>query len=94
MLMLMTQMGIRTLLTHNETDPVQFMDVLNRAVYHNVQRMEIDKSLTLALLDYPPTSNGRGAPAGQRPARRAARGAPGGCGRAGGHPRPGFPHWP
>ena len=51
-LMLMTQMGVRTLLTHNETDPVHFMDVLNRTIYDNLQRMEIDKNLTLALLDY------------------------------------------
>src|SRR6185503_13913493 len=51
-LMLMTQMGVRTLLTHDETDPVHFMDVLNRTIYDNVQRMQIDKNLTLALLDY------------------------------------------
>lgn len=51
-LMLMTQMGVRTLLTHNETNPVQFIDVLNRTIYDNVQRMEIDKNLTLTLLDY------------------------------------------
>ncbi len=58
MLMLMTQMGVRTLLTHGESNPVQFMDVLNRTLYHNVQRMGIDKSLTLALLDYHPQSAG------------------------------------
>ncbi len=52
MLMLMTQMGVRTLLTHDEADPVHFLDVLNRTIYDNVQRMEIDKNLTLALLDY------------------------------------------
>lgn len=54
MLMLMTQMGVRTLLTHDEIDPVHFLDVLNRTIYDNVQRMEIDKNLTLALLDYVP----------------------------------------
>ena len=54
MLMLMTQMGVRTLLTHDEMDPVNFMAVLNRTLYHNVQRMEIDKNLSLALLDYTP----------------------------------------
>ncbi len=52
MLMLMTQMGVRTLLTHDEADPVHFLDVLNRTIYDNVQRMQIDKNLTLALLDY------------------------------------------
>ncbi|MBX3009969.1 MAG: SpoIIE family protein phosphatase [Caldilineaceae bacterium] len=57
-LMLMTQMGVRTLLTHDESNPVQFMDVLNRTLYHNVQRMGIDKSLTLALLDYQPQPEG------------------------------------
>jgi PAS domain S-box-containing protein len=59
-LMLMTQMGVRTLLTHDESNPVQFMDVLNRTLYHNVRRMGIDKSLTLALLDYQPQPEGGG----------------------------------
>lgn len=58
MLMLMTQMGVRTLLTHDEIDPVNFMDVLNRTLYHNVQRMEIDKNLSLALLNYTPQPGG------------------------------------
>jgi PAS domain S-box-containing protein len=59
-LMLMTQMGVRTLLTHDESNPVQFLDVLNQTLYHNVQRMGIDKSLTLALLDYQPQPEGGG----------------------------------
>lgn len=54
--MLMTQMGVRTLLTNNESDPVNFLNVLNRTLYHNVQRMEIDKNLSLALLNYTPNS--------------------------------------
>jgi len=53
LLALMTQTAVRTLLTSNQTDPIQFMNVLNRTIYDNVQRMGIDKSLTLALLDYP-----------------------------------------
>ncbi len=53
-LMLMTQMGVRTLLTNNEVDPVNFLAVLNRTLYHNVQRMEIDKNLSLSLLNYTP----------------------------------------
>ena len=52
MVMLMTQMAVRTLLTSGETDPVRFLDILNRTLYGNVQRMGTDKNLTLALLDY------------------------------------------
>ena len=52
MLMLMTQMGVRALLTDEERDPNRFMSVLNRTIYNNVQRMETNKSLTLSLLDY------------------------------------------
>ncbi len=55
-LMLMTQMGVRTLLTVDESDPTRFLNTLNRTLYDNVERMGIDKSLTLMLLDYvPPT---------------------------------------
>ena len=60
-LMLMTQMGIRTLLTSDESDPIRFLSVLNRTLYDNVQRMGIDKSLTLMLLDYIPNINGSSA---------------------------------
>ena len=51
-IMLMTQMGIRTLLTSDERDPKRFLDILNRTIYDNVERMQSDTSLTLALLDY------------------------------------------
>lgn len=50
--MLMMQTAIRTLQMHNETDPVKFFDTLNRAIYSNIQRMNSNKNLTLALLDY------------------------------------------
>jgi serine phosphatase RsbU (regulator of sigma subunit)/HAMP domain-containing protein len=50
--MLMTQAIVRALLTSGETDPVRFLDTLNRTLYGNVQRMGTDKNLTLALLDY------------------------------------------
>ncbi|MDM8532892.1 SpoIIE family protein phosphatase [Anaerolineales bacterium HSG25] len=53
-LMLMTQVAVRVLLTSGETDPVRFMDILNRTLYANVQRMHSDKMLTLLLLDYEP----------------------------------------
>ena len=50
--MLMTQAMVRALLPSGETDPVRFLDTVNRALYGNVQRMGTDKNLTLALLDY------------------------------------------
>ena len=51
-LMLMTQTSVRTLQEIRELDPVRFLDVLNRTLYKNVQRMNSDKSLTLAILSY------------------------------------------
>ncbi|HAX79066.1 MAG TPA: serine/threonine protein kinase [Cyanobacteria bacterium UBA11372] len=51
-LMLMTQTAVRTLQESNQTDSVQFLDILNRTIYHNLQRINPDKNLTLALLDY------------------------------------------
>ncbi|MCP4353061.1 MAG: SpoIIE family protein phosphatase [Desulfobacterales bacterium] len=51
-LMIMAQTVIRTLLTSGEADPTRFLDILNRTIYDNVQRMQADKSLTLSLLDY------------------------------------------
>lgn len=50
--MLMVQMAVRTLLENDVTDPAIFIDVLNRAIFDNVQRMQSDKNLTLSLLDY------------------------------------------
>jgi sigma-B regulation protein RsbU (phosphoserine phosphatase) len=50
--MLMVQTAIRTLLTHNETSHVNFLTTLNQVIYDNVERMNCDKNLTLALLDY------------------------------------------
>jgi PAS domain S-box-containing protein len=51
-LMLMTQTAVRTLQESHQTDPVQFLDILNRTICRNVQRINPDKNLTLALLDY------------------------------------------
>jgi serine phosphatase RsbU (regulator of sigma subunit) len=48
----MTQTAVRTLQESNQTDPVQFLDILNRTIYSNVQRINPDKNLTLCLLDY------------------------------------------
>jgi serine phosphatase RsbU (regulator of sigma subunit) len=51
-LMLVTQTAIRTLLEHGETDPVAFVTTLNRTIYQNVQRMQVDKTLTFSLIHY------------------------------------------
>ncbi|BAY78782.1 protein-serine/threonine phosphatase [Nostoc linckia NIES-25] len=51
-LMLMTQTAVRTLQEIREVDPVRFLDTLNRTIYKNVQRMNSEKSLTLAIVNY------------------------------------------
>lgn len=51
-LMLMVQTAVRTLMESEETDPRQFLTILNRTIYKNVQRMDCDKNLTLCLVDY------------------------------------------
>jgi len=51
-LMLMVQTAVRTLKESQVTDPVKFLDILNRTIYGNIERMNSDKNLTLALLDY------------------------------------------
>ncbi|WP_445242487.1 SpoIIE family protein phosphatase [Microcoleus vaginatus] len=61
-LMLMAQTAVRTLKEIRETDPVRFLDALNRTLYKNVQRMKSEKSLTLAILNY---SEGRVSISGQ-----------------------------
>jgi serine phosphatase RsbU (regulator of sigma subunit) len=50
--MLMVQMAVRTLLENGVTNSEIFLDILNRAVFENMQRMHSDKSLALTLLDY------------------------------------------
>ncbi|MEM8611691.1 MAG: SpoIIE family protein phosphatase [Cyanobacteria bacterium P01_H01_bin.105] len=52
MLMLMTQTAVRTLKENQEHDPIQFLETLNRTIYQNVQRMDSEKNLTLAILNY------------------------------------------
>jgi len=51
-LMIMVQTAVRSLLLNNQTDPQIFMNVLNQVIYQNTQRIDSDKNLTLALLDY------------------------------------------
>lgn len=54
--MLMTQAAVRTLLTSEEHDPTRFLSILNRMIYDNLERMRSNKSLSLTMLDYFPTS--------------------------------------
>ncbi|NET49024.1 MAG: SpoIIE family protein phosphatase, partial [Merismopedia sp. SIO2A8] len=51
-LMLMVQTAVRTLQESQEADPVRFLDIINRTLYKNIERMGTDKNLSLALLDY------------------------------------------
>lgn len=50
--MIMAQTAVRALLANNETDAVRFLSAVNQTIYGNVQRMNADKTLSLALLDY------------------------------------------
>ncbi|MFN9861724.1 MAG: PP2C family protein-serine/threonine phosphatase, partial [Pseudanabaena sp.] len=61
-LMLMTQTAVRTLKESGETDPVRFLDILNRTLYKNVQRINSEKCLTLSILNY---ANGQVSISGQ-----------------------------
>ena len=51
-LMLMTQTAVRTLQEVKESDPIRFLDTLNRTIFQNVKRMDSEKNLTLAILNY------------------------------------------
>jgi serine phosphatase RsbU (regulator of sigma subunit) len=53
-LALMTQTAIRTLVDSGETDQTKILNSVNRTLYNNMQRMNSDKNLSLALLDYRP----------------------------------------
>ncbi|MDD2815065.1 MAG: SpoIIE family protein phosphatase [Thiotrichaceae bacterium] len=50
--MLMVQMAVLTLLENEVTHPETFLNIINRAIFANLQRMNSDKTLTLSLLDY------------------------------------------
>ena len=52
LIMIMVQTAVRTLLESEETKPEKFLSALNRSMYHNVQRINSDKTLTLSLMDY------------------------------------------
>lgn len=49
---LVVQTAVRTLFANNESDPIKFLNVVNKTVYENTQRMSIDKNMSLVLLDY------------------------------------------
>jgi len=51
-LMLMVQTAVRTLLASNERDPQRFLNIVNKVIYQNVKRINSEKNLTLALIDY------------------------------------------
>ncbi len=51
-LMLMVQSVARALQERGDQDPTNFLDVLNRAIYKNIERTRTDKHLSLAFLDY------------------------------------------
>ncbi|MEM7735983.1 MAG: SpoIIE family protein phosphatase [Deinococcota bacterium] len=50
--MLMTQTAVRTMLEGNLHEPQQQLDILNRTLHANIERMSSDKSLTFAMCDY------------------------------------------
>lgn len=52
LIMIMVQTAVRTLLEVEEPDREKFLNILNRAIYRNVQRINCDKTMTLSLLDY------------------------------------------
>ena len=51
-LMIMAQTAIRTLFTHNETDPVKLLQTVNQTLFDNVERMDSGKNMSLSLLEY------------------------------------------
>lgn len=51
-LMLMVQSVARALQEKGDTDPIAFLNVLNRTIFKNIERTKSDKHLTLAFVDY------------------------------------------
>ncbi|NEO84672.1 MAG: SpoIIE family protein phosphatase, partial [Spirulina sp. SIO3F2] len=52
LVMMMTQTAIRTLTKLRETDPIRFLNTVNATLYQNIERMRVDRNLTLAVLNY------------------------------------------
>ncbi|MEM7736460.1 MAG: PP2C family protein-serine/threonine phosphatase [Deinococcota bacterium] len=77
MLMLMTQMGIKTLLEAGMDNLETVLTTLNRSLYSNVIRMGAERSLTLGLLDYyyqPPAPMGSHLVVDDQPATQSSTG--------------------
>jgi serine phosphatase RsbU (regulator of sigma subunit) len=51
-LMLMVQTAVRTLLAAEASDPCRVLEILNRVMCENVQRLHVERSLTLSLMAY------------------------------------------
>lgn len=51
-LMLMIQTAVRTLQAAEEKDPQRFLNIVNKVLYQNIQRVGLDRTASLALLDY------------------------------------------
>ncbi|WP_017306697.1 AAA family ATPase [Spirulina subsalsa] len=52
LVMLMAQTIVRTLRELGEQNPVRFLNTVNATIYKNVQRMGVDRTLSLAVLNY------------------------------------------
>ncbi|MDJ1184677.1 AAA family ATPase [Roseofilum casamattae] len=52
LVMMMAQTVIRAMKELREEDPVRFLNTVNRTLYKNVERMQVDRQLTLAILNY------------------------------------------
>jgi serine phosphatase RsbU (regulator of sigma subunit) len=52
MLMLMVQSAVRTMTNSKDVHPRDFLTILNRVIYQNAKRMDLDKSMTLSLIHY------------------------------------------
>jgi len=50
--MLMVQSALHALINHDVSDPIQLFKSLNRSIYQNIKRTQMDKNLTLTMLDY------------------------------------------
>ncbi|MCP4349310.1 MAG: PP2C family protein-serine/threonine phosphatase [Desulfobacterales bacterium] len=51
-MMLMAQTAVQTLLLNNVNDPRTFLDILNKVIFKNAQRIRSDKTMSLAMIDY------------------------------------------
>lgn len=52
LVMMMAQTVIRAMKEVRENDPVRFLNTVNSTLYKNVERMKVDRQLTLAILNY------------------------------------------